>query len=98
LKECKRIFDCNIDGKLVEINGIKKSTAEIVIPGFIDGMPVVLGRGAFGKNKKLEKVVFSEGVQAIGSDAFAGCKQLKEVVFASSIKDIGSGAFINIRT
>ena len=48
----------------------KKSVQELIIPGTVNGKPVQIGDNAFCENKTLERVVFLDGVQAIGNDAF----------------------------
>ena len=93
IKECKRVFDCYETGDRLFIRNAKVSAREVVIPGSIEGLPVVIEQGAFVGNKKLERVVFSEGVVKIGEDSFRDCVKLKEVVFADSVKEIGSGVF-----
>mgnify|MGYP004675622569 CR=1 FL=1 len=94
LVECKKIFDCTELDNVVRIRGIKKDRAEVIIPGLIHGKPVEVEQEAFRGNKKLEKVVFSEGVASIGGGAFSGCTQLREVVFSKTIREVGTGSFV----
>ena len=95
IKDCNRVFDCYVSRDRISIRGIKKSVAEVIIPGNVEGLPVEVEQGAFNKNKKIEKLVFSEGVIEIGADCFNDCKQLQEVTFAGTIKKVGSGVFSN---
>lgn len=44
---------------------------------------------AFGWCQNLEKVVFNEGLESIGSACFAGCEKLEKVEFPESLKSIG---------
>lgn len=95
IKDCRRVFDCYVSQDRISIKDVKKSVAELIIPGVVEGLPVEVAQGAFNKNKKIEKLVFSEGVIEIGADCFNNCKQLQEVSFASSIKKVGSCVFNN---
>ena len=62
---------------------------EITIPGSIES----LGSYAF-RSSGLEKIIFSEGVETIGSGIFESCKDLKEVILPDhSLKSIGRSAF-----
>ena len=95
LKEFKQYFKSKEFGGKIHIDEIKKNVLEVVIPGEVDGMPVVIDQSRCNRNDKIERVVFSEGFSEISSDCFNDCKNLKEVVFASTIKKIGSGVFEN---
>lgn len=95
IKDCNRVFDCYVSRDRITIRDIKKSVAEVIIPGKVEGLLVEVAQGAFNNNKKIEKLVFSEGVVEIGADCFNNCKQLQEVTFASTIKKVGSGVFKN---
>lgn len=95
IKECNRVFDCYVSRDRISIRDIKKSVAEVIIPGSVEGLPVEVAQGSFNKNKKIEKLVFSEGVIEIGANCFNDCKQLQEVSFAGTIKKVGSGVFGN---
>ena len=95
LKECRQLFKCEVYGGKLYIDDIKNNVAEVVIPSEVDGMPVVIDQSRCNKNKKIERIVFSEGFTTIGADCFNDCKNLKEVSFASTIKSVGSGVFKN---
>lgn len=95
LKECKRFFKCEEFGGKIYIDEINKNIIEAIIPGEVDGMPVVLGQSICNRNKKIERIVFSEGITTIYSDSFNDCKNLKEVLFSSTIKELGSNIFCN---
>lgn len=44
-------------------------------------------------NSSLEKIDFTESIEAIGNGAFDGCLNLKNVTFTDNLKEIGSYAF-----
>lgn len=66
---------------------------------FSDGRLEINGSGRFeggswgGYTNYIKKVVFAEGITAIGRSAFENCKNLKEVVFPKSLQSIESRAF-----
>lgn len=70
------------------------SAKKVIIPGTIQGYPVVEiggGREGFEGNDKIETVVIPEGVTSVAG--FSGCKNLKTVMLPQSLKSIGSNGF-----
>lgn len=96
-EECEKIFEGYAHHKegVYIINGIKRKFSTIVIPGIIDGLPVMIRQSSFCDNNKLETLIFSEGVIGIEADCFNNCKRLKNVTFSSTMKKFGSGLFRN---
>lgn len=67
---------------------------EIMIPGEIDGMPVVgIAENAFLNRNDIKKVTIRSGVRYVGEYAFAGCETLQEVTLENGLQYIGKGAF-----
>lgn len=59
---------------------------------------VTTGKGGILENPVLlKKVVFAEGIEAIGMSSFEGCVNLKQVVFPQSLVYIAPGAFFDSR-
>ena len=55
----------------------------VVIPDKIDDKPVrILNHGCFSGNQRVEEIVISENVNAIGYSAFRNCSRLKEIDLA----------------
>jgi len=83
-----------LDNSVAEIVGYYGDEEDLVIPGEINGMPVVgIGDKVFS-NHRLTNVVIPNSVQIIGDDAFVNNKLVK-VIIPNSVKLIGNGAFIN---
>lgn len=80
------------------ISSYTGTVKDIVIPGMLNGKPVVIGEGAFAGNTELEKVVLSEGVQEIGSTAFLECTGLTEIVIPDTVTKIGDFAFVECKS
>lgn len=99
IKDCNKVFKCSGDmyTDRILISDIHKSkrTAEVIIPGVVEGLPVEVDSRAFCKNKEIEKLILSEGIVKIGSECFSDCVRLQEISFASTIKDVGNDVFKN---
>ena len=68
----------------------------LVIPAFIDGLPVrKINEAAFIQCTKLTDVTIPATVREIGDRAFSDCWQLTNVTFASGVARVGNGAFSN---
>lgn len=75
------VFFTNYAGKKPD-----ESLCEVVIPGYIDGIPVKkIGHSSF-YNSYVDKIKILEGVVEIASNAFDGCEYLEELELPSSIK------------
>lgn len=67
----------------------------LVIPGELDGCPVVgLGRYAFACCRTLEEVVVPEGVEVIGHSAFRDCEALRRIHLPDSLRLLGTSCFM----
>ena len=54
---------------------------------------VAIANNAFKDNKKLKKVVISEGIKTIGAECFSGCKKLKKIIVNTTVlKKVGKNA------
>ena len=83
-----------LNGTYCTITGYTGTAAEVVIPSEIDGYIVQqISNGAFRNNKNIEKVVFSENIEKIGSYIFYGCTSLTYVGFNNKLTNIGEGMF-----
>ena len=76
------------------ITNCEETVTEAIIPSLIQGIPVVaIGKRAFARNQKLEKVSIPDSVVSIGEDAFFGCGSLKEISLGNGVTSIGKSAF-----
>lgn len=85
-----------IQGRIAVIIGCSADETEIVIPEYIENVPVgKIEDNSFNENEKLRKIIFPKTVKLIGKYAFAGCKNLKEIVFSEGLEMIEDWAFIS---
>lgn len=82
------------DGK-VEIERFRSNEAiSIVVPAELEEAPVVrIGNNAFNRRRKLEEVIFEDGILSIGEGAFYICPALKKLVLPKTLKVIERSAF-----
>lgn len=79
--------------RIVSYNGFE--TERIVVPGEIDGRPVIsIGEKVF-MNATVSEVVLPNSLKAILKQAFDGCEKLSSVSLPDGITYIGSGCFQN---
>ena len=85
----------NDDLKSYKITGIGTAFGvNIVIPEYIDGIPVgAIAPEAFKGVKAIESVTIPDSVTSIGSSAFSGCTGLTSVTIGNSVTTIGDDAF-----
>ena len=79
----------------VTITGIGNcQDVDIVIPKFIDGVPVVeIGHDAFNHCEKIKSVFIPDSVTSIGNSAFYGCSSLSTITIPDGVTSIGDSAF-----
>lgn len=77
----------NIKGTVLQ--GYSGSNTSVLVPNKIK----VIGKKAFADNKKVKKIIISDGVTQIKSSAFKGCTKLKKIEISASVKKIASNAF-----
>ncbi|MCL2835043.1 MAG: leucine-rich repeat domain-containing protein [Treponema sp.] len=83
-----------IDNSAAEILAYCGNEEQLVLPGEINGIPVVdIGDGAFS-SCFLTSVVIPNSVERIGDNAFPD-NELTEVVIPDSVRFIGNGAFFH---
>lgn len=68
---------------------------DLVIPAYIDGLPVRKVNEAAFITSKLRSIKFPSTLREVGARAFADCWYLTKVTFASGVTTIGDGAFSN---
>ncbi len=72
------------------------SNTEVVVPTFINKMPVeIIQDGAFKNCTNVKSIKISEGIKYIYNSVFYGCNSLTNVELAKSIISIGSHVFYN---
>jgi len=82
------------DGTSISITGYTGNGGIIIIPDFIDNLPVTeIGLGAFYLCNGLTGVTIPNSVVNIEVAAFAGCSGLTGITIPSSVITIGAGAF-----
>ena len=85
-------FKYNVYTTYVEITAYVGSSAEVVIPGELEGKPVLsIIEKCFEYNENITKVTINNSVIRIGGSAFASCTNLKEIVLPNKIKSIPGG-------
>ncbi len=73
----------------VTITGYTGSGGALVIPGKLEGLPVIgIGDHAFANCRNLTSVVVPESVTSIGCGAFQSCAQLRDVSVSSHVTTI----------
>ncbi len=84
-----------VEGGL-EIVGYYGDGGDVVIPGQIDGTPVVsLCANLFYGQKSLTSVTLPASVKSVGDYAFGSCRNLVSVVLPEGVETIGDQAFYN---
>ena len=87
-------FTYTISDDQVTITGYTGSGGAVVIPGIIEGFPVVaIGESAFFDNDTITSVVIPEGVYGIGLSAFLYCDSITSVTIPNTVTYIESQAF-----
>jgi len=87
-------FTYIISDSQVIITGYTGPGGAVVIPGSIEGFPVVsIGSNAFGNNNTITSVVMPEGIVSINDAAFGYCQALASVDIPNTVTYIGSRAF-----
>lgn len=90
--------DQNNDGiyDYIEITGCTESTASVIIPSEIDGLPVTsIGDWAFEACNNLKSVEISDTVKYIGIGTFFDCVNLENAVISENITKIKDSTFCN---
>jgi len=83
----------NEEKQCINITGYVGESANVVIPAYIEDLPVrFIGIGSFA-GTSVETVVLPDTVEEIWDDAFRGCKSLRTIQFSSNLKEIGYRAF-----
>ena len=96
-------YDLNPDGTATITAYIGQPAEELEVPaelvkktkksGETRIKVTAIGDGAFREQKKLTRVVISEGITDIGDRAFSGCANLAEVIIPEGVIHIGNYAF-----
>ncbi len=76
------------------ITGFRDEIESVVIPGMLDGHPVVaISKGAFQNCKHLVEVSMSDYITAMQGDAFRDCISLKKIHLSNGISKIITTSF-----
>lgn len=80
----------------VTITGYAGNQATLVIPGTLDGFPVVrIGEDAFQNLTFLTNVTIPDSVTSMGNFVFSGCSGLQSVTLSNNVNNIGESTFYN---
>jgi len=89
-------FEYTDDGAAVTITGYVGSDTDILIPPYIDGLPVeMIAYEAFKDCTSLASVDIPSMVKNIGNGAFLGCRNLVAITIPESVSAIESRAFMS---
>ncbi len=81
------------DGAII-INGYHGNEANLVLPTYINNLPVVaIDEYAFGEYDTLKSVVLPRRLETIFNSAFCLCTNLKQITFPASLRRIDYFAF-----
>ena len=87
-------FAWSSDGNTVTISKYTGNAVNVVIPEYINGMPVtIIGKSAFEYNDSIMSVVIPDTVTTIDSKAFYDCDRLYSVTLGKSVSTIATNAF-----
>lgn len=87
---------CTDDGVRHEgysINSYNGDEINLVIPNYINELPVIVLNGAFKDNVILKSVILPDTLLWIYGAAFNNCSKLEHVIIPDSVQMIGSDAF-----
>ncbi len=88
------VFEYTIENNQVTITEYNGSSADVVIPETIEGLPVTrIGQSAFFNKTFLESVEIPQSVVEIGASAFAACFKLTAMVIPDSVVTLGNSVF-----
>ncbi len=89
----KSEFNYTIQNSEITITAYTGSSADVVIPSSIDGLPVTkIGQSAF-EGMSVTSIVIPSGTKVIDWFAFSGCTSLRSVTVPKSISRVEYGAF-----
>ena len=81
-------------GSAIMISGLNDTTStELVIPGTIEGLPVVMIQPNSFRGAGITAAVIPEGVTYIGQGAFMNCTKLESVTFPSTLQHLDKDSF-----
>ena len=85
-EEAKKEYLFSVKHGKVQIKKYLGADSKVIIPGYIDNMPVTKIRAwAFFNNQAINEVVVPEMVKFIDYGAFCLCEALKKVKFSSKV-------------
>ncbi|MBQ7630151.1 MAG: leucine-rich repeat domain-containing protein [Selenomonadaceae bacterium] len=87
-------FEYTRIGSGIEIKKYIGSATYVIIPNYIDDLPVIsIGEKAFYNCKSLKSIQIPNSVTSIGNSAFSTCKSLISIEIPNSVTSIGEFAF-----
>lgn len=89
-------IEYTINGDGVSVSGYSGTADEIIIPAFIEGLPVTeIGYCAFDSNSSIKSVILPDTIKAVGESTFSYCANLESVTLCEGVETIGESAFEN---
>lgn len=83
----------NIENNRVTVTACEELEGEVIVPEFINGVPVVEAESYAFSRKKITQLELPKYMKKIGRYAFYRCFALRKLCFSDALMDIGAGAF-----
>ena len=82
----------DFDANDYALDGYNGPGGDVVVPDFIDGMPVeILGAYAFRENNELTSLVLPETLRQVENSAVSFCEELRSLTLPFGLQVIGLG-------
>ncbi|MDD3129085.1 MAG: leucine-rich repeat protein, partial [Candidatus Izemoplasmatales bacterium] len=87
-------FTYSIKDEVVEITSYLGNSEKVIIPDFIDDLPVLkIGENAFMNNTTIKELYIYSNIFYIGDFAFSGLINLEKIFLPSGVYEVGIGVF-----
>ena len=91
--ESTPVYEYERTAEGVCITGYRGSDENIIMPSFLEGLPVVaISEEAF-RGSAIKSILLSAGITELPKNCFKGCHNLQSVTLPAALKKIGTSAF-----